>query len=509
MGCGSSRSVERDDEPRPKKERSLFTSDAWSASHVPFDFATGLGRDGPNSILRTRTDSYHAAMGNPPTFDSEGRLVRSEVPVFPYVPVPNTLRLVFILGKDTAVRQVQSKRVASALSMTRLDVNDMILREMTKDTKWGLIAADYVKAGSDVPPFMLAYLICHSIRTQPNQEGFVLDGYPRTSDEAVALEAVGIDFNLVVMITDHTGEQTPFKEMLSSVRVDHTETVNGMLSPDTVFSHLCSIAREFGACTPVLARTVDTQLVTGMATLVAHIDQVSIALAWLTGGVVAGLTRQLEVYQSEVGRVLAQFRRQRDVALQHKGLETAVSESTGHGMTRDELMATPWEGPASIGACIDYLYHKKLEEGFFRVPGNKTTVDGYHDAFEAGQAVDLSVELDPAAIASLLKKEAKHHHFPLDEANARSLVAGANESGVVDTEAVARAITAMDHARAVGLRKLVALLSRVIEHRDVTKMSSGAVAIATGPTFFPSVSPKLYPSLLTCLRTDTVWSGLS
>ena len=101
-----------------------------------------------------------------------------------------------------------------------------------------------------------------------------------------------------------------------------------------------------------------------------------------------------------------------------------------------------------------------MEEGLFRVPGMKTTIDAYHDAFEAGKTVDLSKELDPAAVAGLLKREIRHHGFPLDEASACALApsTAVDAKGGIDRDAVTAALQAMDPSRAAGLRKLAVLL---------------------------------------------------
>ena len=85
--------------------------------------------------------------------------------------------------------------------------------------------------------------------------------------------------------------------------------------------------------------------------------------------------------------------------------------------------------------------------------------------YQAGNKVDLSKELDPAAVAGLLKLEIRHHGFPLDEATARVLApaAVADAKGGVDRDAVTTALQAMDPSRAAGLRKLAVLLVSELE----------------------------------------------
>jgi hypothetical protein len=393
---------------------------------------------------------------------------------------------------DVSARQQQVQRVADACSMTVLNIGALAKLEMDRATKWGVRARSHHAVGAAVPSHMAAWLLLSNIATRPNREGFIIDGYPASLEDAEALNALGVDYEMVVALTD-AGDEPPLRNVFGALRVEHFEEVDGAQDPDSVFAALIDIASEYGASMasgsgsgpPNGGATANDHLSLLIDTLEDNMNEIDSTIVCLNEGALAGEIHRLSRNAEEVSATLAKL----------------VPDGGGVAAA-DALIATPWTGPKAIGACIHYLYTRGLEEGLFRVPGAKTTVDAYHTAFEANRVVDLTKELDPAAVASLLKLEMKHHHFPLDTAMTRSLA----EDDTVDLGVVASALATMDPTRATGLRKLVALFGKVIDTPAVTKMTASGLAIAIGPTVFPGVSQNVYKALLGCLLTDAAWA---
>jgi adenylate kinase len=117
---------------------------------------------------------------------------------------------IVILGPPGSGKGTQGRKLASYLGVPHIATGD-ILREMVKKkTELGERAKKYMEKGELVPD----EIVIEMIKQRIGKEGFVLDGFPRTLPQAVALEKIGV--NLVILI------ELPLEEIirrLSSRRV--------------------------------------------------------------------------------------------------------------------------------------------------------------------------------------------------------------------------------------------------------------------------------------------------
>jgi len=98
------------------------------------------------------------------------------------------MRLV-LLGLPGAGKGTQAKRIAEEYHLTAISTGEM-LREATKEKDtFGLRVQEYMNKGELVPDEWINSLVKSRLQAKDVENGFVLDGYPRTLQQAKMLEA--------------------------------------------------------------------------------------------------------------------------------------------------------------------------------------------------------------------------------------------------------------------------------------------------------------------------------
>jgi len=85
-------------------------------------------------------------------------------------------------GKGTQAREISKK-----LELARFSPGDIFWDEVTKKTPLGQEVADYLTTGRLIPDWLM--LVTLKERLAAEKRGLVLDGFPRTMEQAEALEA--------------------------------------------------------------------------------------------------------------------------------------------------------------------------------------------------------------------------------------------------------------------------------------------------------------------------------
>ena len=130
-----------------------------------------------------------------------------------------------IMGLPGAGKGTQAAKIVEKFGVAHISTGDMFRAAMANQTEMGLLAKSYIDKGDLVPDEVTNGIVKERLAQDDIQEkGFLLDGYPRTIDQAHALDAalaeLGIELQGVVNI-----EIDPSKllERLSG-RIIHKET---------------------------------------------------------------------------------------------------------------------------------------------------------------------------------------------------------------------------------------------------------------------------------------------
>ena len=109
------------------------------------------------------------------------------------------LKLIF-LGAPGAGKGTQSDIVAEKYGIPTISTGVMIREAIKNGTEMGLAAKAYTEKGALVPDEVVIGIIGERLAKDDCQNGFILDGFPRTVPQAEALDKMGVNINCVVSI---------------------------------------------------------------------------------------------------------------------------------------------------------------------------------------------------------------------------------------------------------------------------------------------------------------------
>lgn len=95
-----------------------------------------------------------------------------------------------ILGKQGAGKGTQAERLAKHYRVPRISTGDMFRTAVEEGTEAGLAAKKFMDQGELVPDDVVIGIVEERLNQADAHGGFILDGFPRTSEQAKALDRV-------------------------------------------------------------------------------------------------------------------------------------------------------------------------------------------------------------------------------------------------------------------------------------------------------------------------------
>lgn len=100
------------------------------------------------------------------------------------------LKVVF-LGPPGAGKGTQASRVSEKLGVPHISTGDIFRKEIHDKTPLGVEAKRYIDAGGLVPDSVTIEMVRQRLLREDCREGWLLDGFPRTTAQAEALDSFG------------------------------------------------------------------------------------------------------------------------------------------------------------------------------------------------------------------------------------------------------------------------------------------------------------------------------
>lgn len=136
------------------------------------------------------------------------------------------MRLV-ILGPPGAGKGTQAEMLSESLGIPHISTGDLFRANITEGTPVGIEAKKYLDAGNLVPSEITVDMVRARVGEPDAVNGFILDGFPRSTEQADALTKIlaDNDHSLDAVLSFEVDEDVVVERMLARGRADDTEDV--------------------------------------------------------------------------------------------------------------------------------------------------------------------------------------------------------------------------------------------------------------------------------------------
>ena len=93
-----------------------------------------------------------------------------------------------LFGPPGAGKGTQAVRLSGDFQLPFISTGDMLRANVKQETSLGKQAKAYMDAGDLVPDELIVAMAGERLQNEDAQDGFILDGFPRTLDQAAALD---------------------------------------------------------------------------------------------------------------------------------------------------------------------------------------------------------------------------------------------------------------------------------------------------------------------------------
>jgi len=136
-----------------------------------------------------------------------------------------------LIGPPGAGKGTQAERLALAFNVPAISTGDIFRYNVTNNTPLGLEVKSFMDAGAYVPDSLTNAIVADRLTEADATSGFLLDGYPRTTDQVAELDRLLVaddtQLDVVVLITADTDEVVArlLKRAAEQGRADDTADV--------------------------------------------------------------------------------------------------------------------------------------------------------------------------------------------------------------------------------------------------------------------------------------------
>ena len=105
-----------------------------------------------------------------------------------------------LLGAPGAGKGTQAEIISEKYNIPTISTGNIIRAALKNGTEMGIKAKSYIDAGNLVPDDVVIGIIKERLAEDDCQNGYILDGFPRTIPQAEALDNLGFDIDVALSI---------------------------------------------------------------------------------------------------------------------------------------------------------------------------------------------------------------------------------------------------------------------------------------------------------------------
>ena len=162
---------------------------------------------------------------------------------------------IIFLGPPGAGKGTQAQRICAALNIPQISTGDILRRAIKEQTPTGIKAKSFIDAGKLVPDEVIIDIVKDRLAQSDAQQGYILDGFPRTVPQAEALESIArIDAVIELAVDDEhlVSRLSGRRVCLKCGATYHVSRLNGKTTCDACGEEL--VQREDDKAETVLNR---------------------------------------------------------------------------------------------------------------------------------------------------------------------------------------------------------------------------------------------------------------
>ena len=95
---------------------------------------------------------------------------------------------IILFGPPGSGKGTQSEKLIAKYGLKHLSTGDLLRSEIAQQTPLGMEAKNIMDKGHLVPDEVVIGMISSALETNPDVSGFLFDGFPRTDNQAEALD---------------------------------------------------------------------------------------------------------------------------------------------------------------------------------------------------------------------------------------------------------------------------------------------------------------------------------
>jgi adenylate kinase len=141
-----------------------------------------------------------------------------------------------IFGAPGCGKGTQSELIVEKYQLHHISTGNVLRTEIEKQTELGKLAEEYIQKGQLVPDDLTIKILTDIIGSNPNEKGFIFDGFPRTLAQGESLDHLLRDKNgsIIAVLNLDVEEETLIERLLKRGEVQGRCDDN----PDTIRKRL-------------------------------------------------------------------------------------------------------------------------------------------------------------------------------------------------------------------------------------------------------------------------------
>lgn len=103
-----------------------------------------------------------------------------------------------IMGPPGGGKGTQAEILSEKMAIPHISTGAIIRNAIREKTQLGILAKDYIEKGQLIPDELAIDMVSHRLREKDCENGYILDGFPRTLPQARAMDSIGIELDCVL-----------------------------------------------------------------------------------------------------------------------------------------------------------------------------------------------------------------------------------------------------------------------------------------------------------------------